>query len=199
MLGQKFRLEIPLTLKNCLLGTTNIFKNSDKEKYVYISYVRAFDGKGEWSFGNYRARNVTIFGADNSSSSHTDNLKNNFLILREGYTFGINKSFGVPEKNFNINFGKSNTKFCLSLHYHADNSYLSLRGKEIFKFKADNKNVNFPARFCLGSISIRFSTTEFREVPLNGSVYDFSVDYKSIGKSGILNIHEYLITKNNTK
>ena len=28
--------------------------------------------------------------------------------------------------------------------------------KEIFKFKADNKNVNFPTQFCLGSISNGF-------------------------------------------
>ena len=41
----------------------------------------------------------------------------------------------------------------MSLHYNADNNYLLVNGKEIFKFKADNKNVNFPTQFCLGSIS----------------------------------------------
>ena len=38
-----------------------------------------------------------------------------------------------------------------------------------------------------------------REVSLNGNVYDFSVDYNSIDKSDILNIHKYLMTKNNIK
>ena len=38
-------------------------------------------GKGEWSFGNNSAKNFIIFGADNSSSYHTDNLKNDFLTL----------------------------------------------------------------------------------------------------------------------
>ena len=33
------------------------------------------DGKGEWSFGNDYARNVVIFGVDNSSSCQTDNQK----------------------------------------------------------------------------------------------------------------------------
>ena len=51
-----------------------------------------------------------------------------------------------------------------------------LNRKEIFKFKANNKNVNFPTQFCLGSISNRFRAPEFREVSLNGNVYDFSVD-----------------------
>ena len=36
------------------------------------------------------ARNVVIFGVDNSSSSHSDNCKNNFLILGEGPTSHIN-------------------------------------------------------------------------------------------------------------
>ena len=81
-----------------------------------------------------------IFGVDNSSSSYSDNRKNNCLILDKGLTFGINGSFRAPEKEFDINSNKANTKFCLSLHYNDDNSYLFVHGKEIFKFKADNKN-----------------------------------------------------------
>ena len=67
----------------------------------------------------------------------------NFLILGEGPTCGINGSFGSPEKKFSINFIKTNTKFCLNLHCNTDNSYFFVNGKEMFKFKADNKNVNF--------------------------------------------------------
>ena len=87
----------------------------------------------------------------------------------------------------------------LSLHYNDDNSYLFVNGKEIIKFKADKKNVNFSTRFSLGSISDEFSATESREVSLNRNVYDFSVDYNSNDNSDILNIHKYLMTKNNIK
>ena len=142
---------------------------------------------------------MIIFGVDNSSSSHADNRKNNYIILGEGPTFGINGCFGLPEKAFSINFTKASTKFCLSLHFKAHNSYLFVNEKEIFKFKADNKNVKYSTRFCLGSVCDGFSPTESREAPLNGSVYDFSVDYNSIDKSDILNIHMYLITKSNIK
>ena len=55
--------------------------------------------EGSWSFGNDFARNVVIFSVDNSSSSHTDNRKNNFLVLGEGPTQGINDSTGSAEKN----------------------------------------------------------------------------------------------------
>ena len=78
------------TLKNCLFGATTIVKNNNKEKWEYNGCGIAFDGKGEWSFGDDSARNVAVFGVDNSSSSHTDNRKNKFLVLGEGPIFVIN-------------------------------------------------------------------------------------------------------------
>ena len=59
-------------------------------------YEITFDSAGSWSFDNGTARIAITFGVHNSSSSHTDNHKNNFLILGEGPTFGINGSFGSP-------------------------------------------------------------------------------------------------------
>ena len=95
--------------------------------------------------------------------------------------------FGGLEIKFSIDFTKVNTKSCLSLHYNGDNSYLFVNGIEIFKFKADKKNVNFPTRFCLGSISDEFSNTESREVSLERIVYKFSVHCNSTDKSDNLN------------
>ena len=66
---------------------------------MYSVYGIAFDGVNSWSFGNDYATNVVIFGFDNSSLSHSDNHKNNFLILREGLTSNINGSFGSLEKS----------------------------------------------------------------------------------------------------
>ena len=65
--------KVPLrnfTLKNYLFGATNIVKNSDKRKYVYNGYGIAFDGKGEWSFGNSYARNVVINGSFGTSEKN---------------------------------------------------------------------------------------------------------------------------------
>ena len=56
------------TIKNCLFCATTIVKNSDKEKWLYSGYGIAFDGKGEWSFGNDFARAVVIFGVDTTST-----------------------------------------------------------------------------------------------------------------------------------
>ena len=74
---------------------------------------------------------------------------------------------------------------------------LFVNRKKILKLKANNKDVNFLTQFFLGSISNGFSNTESREVSLNGNEYDFSVDYNFIDKSDILNIHKYLMARNN--
>ena len=79
---------------------------------MYSGFGIAIDGAGEWNFNNDSARNVIIFGVDNSLTSNTHNKKNDFLVLGEGRTFGNNGSFGSPEKMFSINFSKASTKFC---------------------------------------------------------------------------------------
>ena len=68
------------------------------------------------------------------------------------------------EKKININFSKAKTKFCLTLHYNIANSYLFVNGKEIYKFEASSKYVNFSSKFCLGSISNKFDYVDSEEI-----------------------------------
>ena len=46
----------------------------------------------------------------------------------------INYSVGKPEKGFGINFTKK-IKFCVTLHYNTDESYLFVNKTRICKFK----------------------------------------------------------------
>ena len=82
------------------------------------------DGEDSWSFGNGFAKNIVIFGVNNSLSSHTDKKKNNFLVLSEEPTHSINGSTVQHKKKNGINFRKANTKLCLILHCNYDESYL---------------------------------------------------------------------------
>ena len=66
-----------------------------------------------------------------------------------------------------------------------------VKGKEIYIFRDDNKNVNIPTHFYLGSISNGFGVTESIEISLKGNVYNISVDHNAIDTSNILNIHRY--------
>ena len=63
--------------------------------------------------------------------SHTDNLRNHFIILGEGDTVGINGGFDAPETKYIINFSKVKIEFCISLHYDGDNSCLLMEKKYI--------------------------------------------------------------------
>ena len=67
---------------------------------------------------------------------------------------------------------------------------LMKKEKEICKIKADNKNVDLPTQFCLGSLSNKFYFNDIKEVSFKGNVYDFLVDYNVFDKSDILNIHK---------
>ena len=64
--------------KNWLYGATNIIKHGDQEKYVCGGYEITFDSTGLWDFDNDFNSNVIIVVVDNSSSSHSDNGKNDF-------------------------------------------------------------------------------------------------------------------------
>ena len=86
----------------------------------------------------------------------------------------------------------------MSLHYNGADSYLFVNGTEIIKFKAkDSEIVANP--LCLGNISDNFSVDNMKKTGLYGYVYDFSVDYRAIAADKILEIHKYLMEKNNIK
>ena len=67
---------------------------------------------------------VFIFKVGNNSPRLSENRKNTFLISDEGPTNCINDNVSESEKHLAIHSTKSRTKFCLSLHYNANNSYL---------------------------------------------------------------------------
>ena len=101
------------------------------------------------------------------------------------------------KKKFSINFSKANTKVCLSLHYNDDESYLYVNKTEIYKFKAKYNISRY--NFCLASVSQDFTKDEQDETSLNDTILYFSIDHSSIKKEDILNIHQYLMIKNNIK
>ena len=69
-------------------------------------------------------------------------------------------------------------KFCLNLHYSGASEILAIP-------------------LCLGNISKDWSVDNMKRTGFNGYVYDFSVDYDAIAVDDILDIHKYLMKKNN--
>ena len=94
-----------------------------------------------------------------------------------------------------INFTVTKKKFCSSLHYNGANSYLFVNGKEIVKIKAKHSEI-VASPLCLGNISKDWSVDNTK-TGFNSYVYDFSVDYDATDIYDIVDIHHYLMKKNN--
>ena len=86
-------------------------------------------------------------------------------------------------------------KICLSLLYNGANRYLFVNDIEIHKFKAKYSEI-VATPLCLGNISKDWSVDNMKKTGLNGYVYDFSIDYDALAVVDILDIHNYLMKKN---
>ena len=95
------------------------------------------------------------------------------------------------KKKLTINFSKSRTKFCLSLHYNVDYLVIYLSIERICNFKG-LYNLT-PCYFCLESLSKDFTKSDMREIGLNGAVYDFSIEYGVLLTKDILNVYDYFM------
>ena len=180
------------TLRNCLFGAVSLTKNADIGNCKYSGCGIGFDKRGFFSHpSGGTGRNVNIFGVDISSPTETDSRKKDILFLiniliDKGPTQGLEHTLS-GEKIYSINFTENNKKFCLSLHYDGANSYLSVNGREIHKFKAkDSKIVGTP--LSLGNVSKDWSVDGMVKTGLRGYVYDFSVI--------MMLLHKYLMKKN---
>ena len=148
-----------IALQNCLFGAVKVTENDDIDidKCKYSEYGTGFDSRGSFAHpsGGY-GRNVYIFGADLSSSTHTNNKTRSILVLGKDFMQGIDNTTIYAEKMYSNNLTVDNKTFCLSLHYNGDSSYLFVNGKEIVNFEAKcSEIVPYPLR--LGNISKDFN------------------------------------------
>ena len=98
------------------------------------------------------------------------NKTKSILILGEGFTQGLEDTILYAKRVYSINFSATKKKFCLSLHYNGDNSYLFVNGKEIIEFKAKDSEIAANS-LCLGNISEGFSVYNMKKTGLYGYVY----------------------------
>ena len=135
-------------------------------------------------------QNVIIFGADLSSSTHANNKTRSILVFGKDFIQLIDNTIIYAEKMYSTNVTVAYKKFCLSLHYNGDSSYLFVNVKEIINFKPKDSEI-VPYPLCLGNISKYYDPSNAAKTVLTGYVYDFSVDYWAIAKDKILGIHNY--------
>ena len=192
------------TIQDALFGAMQITKNAtDYDKNNCKGYGICFDERSQ--FGHTitessrthitNGRNVLIFGADMSFSTHATNRANHIYLMGDGLTQGINDTTLYAEKNYWRNFTDPGKKFVLSLHYNGDDSYLFVNGRQELKFKCKTDQL-VKEKLCIGNLSDQWTTSESEKTGLYGNIYDFVVDYEQIlGVKTIYDMHKYLMTK----
>ena len=118
------------TLQDCLFGAVKLTKSSDIDKYKYNGNGISYDSKGSFLYSKGLGKNAIIFGADMTSSSHVNNKTKNIFVLGRDFIQGIDDRTIYAEKTYSINFSELGARFCLSLHYNRDNSYLFVNDKK---------------------------------------------------------------------
>ena len=125
------------------------------------------------------------------SSVHANNKTRNILTVGKDFIQGIDGTTIYAEKMYSPNFTVNNKTFCLSLHYNGDNSYLFVNGQEVINFKVKDSIAPYP--LCLGNISKDYDDSYM----VSAGLLDYWVDYWAIANDKILDIHNYLMKKNN--
>ena len=109
------------TIQNALFGAMQITKNViDYDKNNYKGYSICFDERSQ--FGHTitedgrahtsNGRNVLIFGADMSFSTHATNRANHIYLMGDGLTQGVNDTTIYAEKKYWRNFTILVKKLC---------------------------------------------------------------------------------------
>ena len=78
------------------------------------------------------------------------------------------------------------------------NSYILVNSAKMYEFKAKDSEIT-TTPFCLGDVSKDVSADNMKKTGLYGHAYDFAVDYDNIDVDDFLDIHKYLIVKNDKK
>ena len=162
-----------------MFGSVKLTKNGDPDKYKYSGYAIGFDSRSEFSFPDgSMGKIVIIFGADMSSSVHTDNKNKDVLILGEGPPQGVDDITLTTEAKYPINFTQPRKRFVLSLHYSGSNSFLFVNATKIYEFTAKCSEIK-DYTLCLGNISRDFTINNMRKTRLKGSVNFFFCWFES--------------------
>ena len=86
-------------LQNCLFGEVKLTQNANIDKYKYSGYGIGFDSRRCFTHpsGAY-GKNVIIFGADLSNSTHANNKTRSILVLGKDFIQGIDGTTIYTEK-----------------------------------------------------------------------------------------------------
>ena len=103
-------LNTKFTLGDCLFMAVKLTENADPEKYGYSGYGIRFNTSLNFSVNDKQGKNVTIFSVDNSLSLHTDNRKDDIIVLGEGSAGGLDDTTITVQAKYSVSITKFRKK-----------------------------------------------------------------------------------------
>ena len=110
------------TLQNCLFGAVELAKMLILVNTNILDMVLGLIQEDVFHIRVEDMVEMLLFEAVLSSSTHSNIKTKSILVRGKDFIKGIDTNFTVDNK-----------KFCLSLHYNGDNSYLFVNGEEIVR------------------------------------------------------------------
>ena len=97
-------LSTDFTLKDCLFVAVKQPSNVDHDKYSYFRYGTGFGFRSLFLVSNLNfCKSLFISGVNNSYPTHTDNIKEDILVLAEGPTQRLDNTATTADANNYIN------------------------------------------------------------------------------------------------
>ena len=104
---------------------------------------------------------MPVFRVDMNSSVHIGNKTKDILILGFAPTQELNDTVLTTEAQYSIDFSRWNIKFCLTLHYTRNDSFLFVNATKSINSK--QKILKKKYRLCLRNISWDFSASNMKK------------------------------------
>ena len=87
-------------------------KSADLDKYGYSGFGIRFDARSQFSFNSELGKNVAFFGGDSSLLLHTDNRKENIVVLGGRPANGLDDTIITAEAKYSVDIPKLRRKTC---------------------------------------------------------------------------------------
>ena len=105
-------LNTKFTPWNWLFGHVKWTKSADLDKYGYSGFGIRFDARSQFSFNSELGKNVAFFGGDSSLLLHTDNRKENIVVLGGRPANGLDDTIITAEAKYSVDIPKLRRKTC---------------------------------------------------------------------------------------
>ena len=154
---------------------------ANKRHYGYTNGICVFfDGVDEYNecYPGKAYRNVLIYGADMTGSTHSSNRTDNFYCIGKAETQGLQNGKTIYAEHDYIKTNGSEMKriHVLTVCYNGSNSYIILNGIQQAKFKAMT-NLRLTNPLIIGNTTEDFTAAQSKSTTLRGNIHDVAVDY----------------------